>query len=51
VDELYLLVFPVVFGAGRRLFDGGGDRVPLTLTESKAFSNGVVKLVYTPSND
>jgi dihydrofolate reductase len=49
VDELYMLVFPVVFGRGRRLFDSGGDSVPLTLTECHAFSNGVVKHVYVPT--
>ncbi len=50
VDELVLLVFPVVFGSGKRLFDGGRDRIPLALTDSKVFANGVVKLVYTPAN-
>lgn len=49
VDEVYLLVFPVVLGKGRRLFEGDGDLVPLTLTESHAFSNGVIRNVYTPA--
>ena len=49
VDEVYLLVFPVVLGKGRRLFEGDGDPVSLTLTESHAFSNGVIKNVYTPA--
>ena len=47
VDELYMLVFPVVFGRGRRLFERGGDPVALALKECRAFSNGVVKNVYT----
>jgi dihydrofolate reductase len=48
VDELYMLIFPVVFGRGRRLFDTGGDPVPLKLIECRSFSNGVVKHVYSP---
>jgi dihydrofolate reductase len=48
-DELVLLVFPIVVGAGKRLFEGGRDRIPLALTDTKVFANGVVKLVYAPS--
>jgi hypothetical protein len=44
-----LLVFPIVVGTGKRLFEGGRDRIPLALTDTKVFANGVVKLVYTPS--
>jgi dihydrofolate reductase len=50
VDQLSLLVFPVVVGTGKRLFESGRDRIPLTLTDTKAFTNGVVKLVYTPAD-
>jgi dihydrofolate reductase len=46
VDELVLLVFPVIVGPGKRLFEGGRDRIPLALTDSQVFANGVVKLVY-----
>jgi dihydrofolate reductase len=49
-DELVLLVFPLVVGGGKRLFDRGRDRIPLALTDSKVFANGVVKLVYTPAD-
>lgn len=51
VDELVLLVFPIVFGTGKRLFEDGSDRIPLTLADTKVFANGVVKLVYTPTNE
>ena len=47
LDELHLLVFPVAVGHGRRLFDGGGDQVPLRLTSSEAFGTGVVHLTYS----
>jgi dihydrofolate reductase len=50
VDELALLVFPIVVGAGKRLFDGGRDRIRLALADTKVFANGVVKIVYTPTN-
>ena len=50
LDELNLLVHPVVAGTGKHLFEGGGDQVPLTLLDSKPHSNGVVNLRYTRAN-
>lgn len=47
LDELRLLVHPVVVGAGRHLFEGGGGRVPLNLAEARPHGNGVVALRYT----
>ncbi|GAB2451629.1 dihydrofolate reductase [Conyzicola lurida] len=47
VDRYHLLVFPVLLGEGRRLFDETGDRLQkLELVEHGAYSNGVVKAVY-----
>lgn len=50
VNTLELYVMPVVLGRGVPLFTEPCEG-PLTLTESKAFSNGVVKLVYTLGKD
>jgi dihydrofolate reductase len=47
LDELLLLVHPVVVGAGRHLFEDGGGQVPLTLLESRTHHNGVVALRYS----
>jgi len=47
VDRYHLLIFPLLLGAGRRLFDDGGDVLQkLDLVEHEAYSNGVVKAVY-----
>jgi dihydrofolate reductase len=48
LDELRLLVDPIVVGSGRRLFENGGARQPLKLMDSKTFSTGVVYLTYAP---
>ena len=46
VDELHLFVYPVVLGAGLRLFGEGGGPVKLTLGASEACSSGVLHLTY-----
>lgn len=45
LDELSLLLFPVVVGSGKRLFEAA-DQVPLKLVESGTFDNGVLSLRY-----
>jgi dihydrofolate reductase len=49
VDELNLLVHPIVLGRGRRLFEDGGTRIPLALVGSRPLSTGVVSAVYRPA--
>jgi dihydrofolate reductase len=51
VDELRLLVFPIVFGGGERLFDGWTARLPLRLVESKTLDSGVLSLTYQPASE
>jgi dihydrofolate reductase len=46
LDELRLLVIPVVLGHGKRLFAEPGDKVPLQLLDSAAFATGVMHLAY-----
>ena len=48
VDELHLLVHPIVVGHGKKLF-GDGQTVPLELKSSTTFQTGVLHLVYTPT--
>ncbi len=44
LEELRLMVHPVVVGSGRRLFEEGGDSKNLELVDSKTFSTGVLYL-------
>jgi dihydrofolate reductase len=49
VDELRLMVFPTVLGAGRRLFGDTRDPKPLQLVESRPVGpDGVTVLIYKP---
>jgi dihydrofolate reductase len=47
VDELRLMVHPLVLGSGKRLF-AGEDRLALKLTASRDFGAGVMLLTYEP---
>lgn len=49
LDQLDLLVFPIVVGRGKRMFGTDGDQVPLRLAASQAFGNGVLHLTYQPA--
>jgi dihydrofolate reductase len=49
LDELSLLVHPVMVGRGKRLFQDGDAKVPLRLADSKTFSTGVLWLTYRPA--
>jgi dihydrofolate reductase len=53
VDELRLVVFPVVLGAGERLFGETSDKKPMRLVDTKTIGAGLVILTYefvqTPS--
>jgi dihydrofolate reductase len=49
LDELRLMVHPIVVGSGKRLFEDGGDQKSLQLVDSKTFSTGVLYLTYQPA--
>ena len=49
VDELHLMVFPVVLGTGKRLFGETSDKKPLKLVDSTAVGEGVAILTYQPA--
>jgi len=42
VDELWLMIFPVTLGNGKRLFDDGTIPAAFTITDSLVTSNGVI---------
>jgi dihydrofolate reductase len=48
IDELRLMVFPVVLGSGKRLFGDSEEKRPMRLTSSKIVGDGVAILVYQP---
>ncbi|MFL6076135.1 MAG: dihydrofolate reductase family protein [Mycobacteriales bacterium] len=49
VDELNLLVHPIVVGHGTRLFEDDGPNIPLSLAHSATTSTGIVHAVYHPT--
>jgi dihydrofolate reductase len=46
IDEYWIYLQPVVLGAGHPLFPPSYTRLPLTLKDTRRFSNGVVRLTY-----
>jgi dihydrofolate reductase len=49
LDELRLMVHPIVLGSGKRLFDTGNGRRELELVDFEAFATGVLYLTYRPA--
>ncbi|MDQ6900608.1 MAG: dihydrofolate reductase family protein, partial [Candidatus Dormibacteraeota bacterium] len=49
VDEMNLLIFPVVVGQGTRLFPDTGPDIALDLVESRACPKGITIQVYRPT--
>lgn len=49
LDELRLLVHPVLAGTGRRIFAADAGLQPLELRHSEAFPTGVLRLIYAPA--
>jgi dihydrofolate reductase len=46
LDDLRLMIHPIVLGRGKRLFEEGGAQKALELVDSKTFSTGVLYLTY-----
>ena len=49
IDEIQVVVNPILLGSGKRLFDGVEGKLPLKLTSSRVFRNGLVYLCYQPA--
>ena len=50
LDELRLLVHPIIVDRGKRLLDGDTAQVPLKLVASQTFETGVLSLIYQPGD-
>jgi dihydrofolate reductase len=48
LDELKLMIHPILVGSGKRLFEGE-EQTKLELMDSRTFSTGVLYLTYRPS--
>jgi dihydrofolate reductase len=51
VDELWLMIFPVTLGSGKRLFEDGTIPAAFTITDSLVTSNGVIFANYKLAGD
>src|SRR5215216_2499191 len=49
LDELRLMLHPIVVGSGKRLFEDRSDQKALELVDSKTFNTGVLYLTYRPA--
>lgn len=49
LDELHLLVHPIVVGGGRRLFENENFGTALRLVDSRTLRSGVLALTYAPA--
>jgi dihydrofolate reductase len=49
VDEVHLFLYPLVLGAGERLFPEGSPTVKFTLGATEAYESGVLHLTYQPA--
>jgi dihydrofolate reductase len=49
LDELRIMIFPIVLGQGRSLFEDLKNRVSLTLLRVRQFDSGNILLTYRPS--
>jgi dihydrofolate reductase len=50
-DELRLKIFPVVLGAGHRLFGETSDKKPMRLLDTQTVEGGIACLTYQPVRD
>jgi dihydrofolate reductase len=48
VDELHLMVFPLVLGSGKKLFDSSGKKTLMPLREARTVGDGITILTYGP---
>jgi len=46
VDELRLMIYPVVLGAGERLFGETSDKKPMRLVDTRTVGDGLTLLTY-----
>ena len=49
VDEMNLIIVPVVVGQGTRLFPDSGPDIALDLVDSRAFPKGIILQIYRPT--
>jgi dihydrofolate reductase len=50
LDEIRIIVNPIILGAGKSLFRTAGKRIGLTLVKTQAFESGNVLLTYVPAS-
>ena len=51
VDELRLMIYPVVLGAGARLFGETSNKKPMRLVDTRTVGDGIAILTYEPVPD